>query len=773
MTSLESSGTRRSSLPDSTLGSVLTSQTMPVSSTSEKKAHKARLLKNGIARPTIYEKQFGESLKFRSAQLEKVMDMGPADLVHISRYHRHSKQEEGEYHYCIGIDTSSLIQPFIYLQTVVLSEKSKGTEKHPEIGTYCCYNCFRHGDLHIRHSFPGAAAPLVQFFPCDSKKVMITLNTEETDLAGSIWRETYVSGLVRAILFSDSIERQLPGMCKFNPVPSTKDAKEAVNLMCSMLPKGPILGCNDITNSPTLCENYLVEALLQLLKLVQLHDLALQNIESLEENSQFDFSVLKAQILLDKGEQQNAVRLMYDVLKTHSRNGWMLQKQAEFLLGKNRPDLALIPAMKAVECLPTEFRCWRTLIKTYILQKDFKNALLTLNSSPMYSNRKKDTYPALKPKDFNFLYPSEGKIPSVWQDCETFGCISGYGGIVEFSPANQINSLSPLHAEVYEQTKLQATFKEAYNLLAIMTRQLGWTELLRIRSEIFVMDDEYNASVEMEKKKELDRNLAAQRATGLELKARIDGSSSNSSTNNTSGETTSRSTSKNSANSLSRISTRFRKKWLSERWLDSLFLIFYENMKSVLIWENERRGQDEIEHSALEWELIGNECFDVHHYESGVVPFQTSLGDRFSVFGCIRLLRYYLLYTQNLQQFRILNRYDKMKTPKYSQLSPYMLSENFVLTLVCKLISWNYRYYGEFSVLCLEVLRQLMNLTDSDSTFIKSKIAVLFSEEKSVDKEGDKLMSPKKEGRRASMERCRGVSVIADRLIAWLEQFND
>ncbi len=772
MTSHENSGERRSSHTDSTLQSVLSSQAVPGFSSSGRKAH---LIKGSIARPTVYEKQFGESLKLRSAQLDKIMDMGPADLVHISRYHRHSKQEEGEYHYCIGIDTSSSIQPFIYLQSAVLNEKSKGTEKHPEIGTYCCYNCFRRGDLRIRHAFPGVAAPLVQFFPCDNRKVTITLNSEGSDLTRAIWQETHVSGLVRALLFPDSIERQLPGMCKFNPISSTKDANEAVTLMCTMLPKGQILGCNDITNSPTLCQNYLVEALLKLLNFVQLYDLALRNIQALEKTGKFDFSVLKVQILLGKGEQQNAVKLMYNALKHNPRNGWMLHEQAKFLLSKNRPDLALIPAMRSVECLPTEFRCWKILIETYILQRNFKSALLTLNSSPMYSNRKKDTYPALKPKNFCFPNPIEGKIVNVWNDCETFGWISGYGGVVEFSSANQVSSLSPLHAEVYEQTKLQATFKEAYDLLAVMTRQLGWTELLRIRSEIFVMDDEYNASVEMEKKKELDRNLAAQKAAIFKEKEKTENSSIISSTSNTAGATASSSTGKSSARSLSQISTRFRKKWLSERWLDSLFLIFYENMKSVLIWENERRGQDEIEHSALEWELIGNECFDVHHYESGVVPFQTALSDRFSIFGSMRLLEYYLSYTQNMQEFCILNRYNKMKAPKYSQIAPYMLSENFVLTLVCKLISWNYRYYGEFSVLCLEVLKQLIDLSDSDSTFIKSKIAVLFKEEVQDGKTsggGDKIISPEKEGRRASMERYRGVSVVTDRLIAWLEQFN-
>lgn len=648
-----------------------------------------------------------------------------------------------------------MVQPFMYIQTILLN-KSSGTDKHPTVGTYCCYNCFSHGDIRIRCTFPGSHSPQVQFVPSKEQEATITIGSNPDDHTKQLWKETQVSGIVRAMLFSDQVERQLPGLCQFNPITSSNMAHEIIDNMCSLLPKGMVLGYSDLINQPTICENNLVDALLKLIKIVGYHRYTIKCIENLEESdSTLNFNVLKAKILLTENNQLEAVKLMYQTLKINARDGWMLQLQAQFLIGKNRPDLALVSAQRAIECLPTEFICWMTLVKIYIIQGDFKNALLALNSSPMYANKKKDIHPALKPKNFEFPLPDDGRIDSVWNDCETFGCISGFGDIVEFSPLSEVSTLSPLHAEVYEQTKLQATFKEAYTLLAFMTRQLGWTELLRIRSEIFVMDDEYNASLEMEKKKQMDHNRAVQ----LEAVNK----------KNSTSRKASLSSSKSSIKSISRISAKFKRKRLSERWLDSLFLIFYENLKSVLIWENERRGMDEIEHSALEWELIGDECFNVHHYESGIAPFMTAIGNRFSIFASQRLLEYYLYYTENWVEIRLLNQFPNKRQ---ENLAPYLLDTDFVLKITCELLCWNHRYYGEFSVLCIRVLRRIIETCDVDTQTLKGKVAVLLAPTENGKDLEKEAKSPKLESRRRSLEIKQGISGIVDRYLSWIELFN-
>ena len=48
----------------------------------------------------------------------------------------------------------------------------------------------------------------------------------------------------------------------------------------------------------------------------------------------------------------------------------------------------------------------------------------------------------------------------------------------------------------------KGTFKQAYNILTEMTAKIGWDQLLKIRSTVFVMEDEYRT----EKQEATNRN---------------------------------------------------------------------------------------------------------------------------------------------------------------------------------------------------------------------------------------------------------------------------
>lgn len=747
---------RRSSVNSTNIREILSSQVSAESAIHQQALKKKPLMTS----PQIVENQVGESIDFRTNKMAGNQDLGPADLIHITKYNRHDKTEVGEYHYCVGLDTSSIIQPFMYLQTLLLNNKHTATEKHPKVGTYCTYNCFRKGDLRIRYTFPGTAAPTIQFVPSDPLESPIDIDTEDIDSPKSLllWKETYACSLVRALCFSDDIERQLPGMVKLNPVQSTKDAKEAIVTLCQMIPRGYMLGCDDLYNQPSLHNNRLVDALRSLLKVVGYYDLVLAQIERLQANHpKRDFTVLVARILLDNDKQSQAIRLIHDTLVKSPRHGWMLQLQASFLLTRNRPDLALIPASRSIECLPTEFICWQTMIKAYIMKKDYRNALLSLNSSPMYSNKKKDIYAALPPKSFQFPLPTEGCLPQVWDNCEMFGCISGVGNIVEFSPTGAIETVSKKHLQVFQQTKLQCTYKQAYNILAVLTKHVGWSELLQLRSELFVMEDEYNASMEAEQQRECKKHQAIQRQNEdpalLQKLQKKRGE--------VAAEDDDRRRSVSSVRTLSRVSTRFRKKRLSERWLDSLFLILYENLRSVLLWENEQSGGEEVGHSALEWELIGNECMDVLHYESGLVPLETALSSRFSIFDCHTLLNYYLYYTESETEFL---KMGNIRSKESQAKKWFWLSDDFILLLLAKLISWNYRWYGEFSLLTFRVLKSLSQLPDNNLELIKNKIDLLYNR---FDEQTAKI-----ERHRHHTDMPATLAPVIDRYLSWLEQFD-
>lgn len=740
-----------------------------------------------IITPRIQESQLGEAIQYRSQILADFKELGQPDLVHLSKYDKSSKQEVGDYHYVTGINTSSVIQPFMYLQTIQLSDKEAATNKHMKIGTYCSYNIFSKGDLRIRCQFPGSASPMIQFVPSNRAKITITIGTED-EKHQALWTETYVSSLIRSILFADSIERHLPGMCKFNPIQSTKDTKEAIKLLCRFLQRGPETGCSDIINRPSYTNNFLVDTLFKLLSITRYHDLAIEEIEKVMVSKKINLNVLIVRILIMKNDFAKAVRLMHDCLLKIPRDGWMLNEQAMFLIDQNRPDLALIPAMISVECLPSEFLCWKNLIIIYILQKDLKNALLALNSSPMYTNKRKDIYAALKPKNFEFPFPLEGKIENVWKDCEAFGCISGIGGIVEFSPNTEIDKTSKYRLRVYEETKLNCTFKEAYDLLAIMTKQCGWGDLLKIRSEIFVMEDEYNEVVKSEQQRENSNSK-------LEKKQETNGSVQANGSNGPNGSTDSQQQQqllgpniendldeisrkkltelKNASTlSLADISNRFKSKRLSEKWLDSLFLIFYENLKNVLIYQNDLVSKPDVQFCPLEWELIGEECFKVHFYAEGLVPFDTCLNQRFSIYACYKLLNHFLALTKHEAVFAELNLAgsddDKRLLKEKLTLDP-----DYVLKLCCKLISWTSRFYGELPLLCFETLQALMNMPDCDATVLKSKLEFLLLEMEDTEKKKHREATSDEKSLYRDMESSQGISGLVERYISWLKQFDE
>ncbi|KAG7695886.1 hypothetical protein KL951_003411 [Ogataea haglerorum] len=681
-----------------------------------------------ITLPRIYENQLAESVNARTSILDQLSELGPPDLVHFTKYDKSLHSSIGEYHYCTGINTVSMVQPYMYLQTVQFGDKQAASEKHPVTGLYCSYNCFSRGDLRIQRQFPGTEEPLAEFVPASTKKKYEILDENST-----IWIETYVSCIVRSLLFSDDIERQLPGMCRYNMFESKKDVQEAIIALVRMIPKGVACGSSSLVNHPTIMNNNLIDALMRLLKITRFHDFAFREVEALEKSHKgLNANVLKVKILLQQGENVKAVKLMHSAIKEHSRDGLMLLEQARFLNGQNRADLALASAQRAVECLPTEFECWKTLIHSHILNKDFHNALLALNSCPMYTNKKKDVFKALKPREFEFPLPSEGKLERVWEDTETFGWVSGYGGIVEFSPVAHIQSVSQSHLALYDDVnKLHSTFREAYDLLAIMERALGWSEILRLRSSIFVMETEYNDSLQMEQQEQQRQWEQISQGDDNSLQVPPERRSRSKSIRSRNG----------SVSSNSHVS-KFRGKRLSERWLDSLFLILYDNLKSVLIWENEKMSSDEtpVQHIALEWELIAMECQYIHRYEASLVPYKTSFDNRFSVFAAYTLLEYYLYYTEHNTEFVKLN---GIKSENYK------ITDEYVLRVCCKLMSWNFRFYGEFSYVCLQVLQKL--LQTQDAILIKDQVKGLFD------------YDPNKQG----------LVSLVDRNLRWLDQFED
>ncbi|ANZ77631.1 BA75_04789T0 [Komagataella pastoris] len=698
-----------------------------LNSHSSQKRHK-------VVVPRIHEKTYGESLGFRTSILPSLKDLGPADLIHVSRLHKSSHKETGTYHYITGLDLSTVGGPIAYLSTIHLSDNSsKKSSSNNSVGTYCSWNCFTKGDLRIRKEFP-AGNYSTSFIFGDRKKNALH-NSGVTD---RLWRETYVSSLIRALLFPDDPARHMPGMCQYNPVLSSTSAKYAVSELIYFLPKGYLVGCSNDVQQPTYVQNYLVDSLLKLVEITGLYDLALEKIEDLISEKptwKDEFRLLLVKLHLLNNNEVAAVGVLHEGLQIDPRDALLLNEQAKFVLKKNRPDLALTSASRSVSAAPAEFECWETLVKVHLRKKDYSSALLALNSCPMYSMRQSDIFKPLSPHDVEFPEPLDGKFEQIWNDAESKGPVFNNDGVLGLASKAEINATEPLLIRVYHSTRYSGTFKRAYALLAYLTKQIGWDEVLRLRSELFVMEEEYHKELDLQEEEEendLQDGDQASRSESQAEKQSLNGKLEVPPSDSIH-KTRSRSMSPHKRDICSE---KFKSKRLCERWLDGLFLSLYDDLMVGLVWDTERKsGGANLTHSALEWELIGLSCFRSCNFEAGIAALKTTLSANFSIFSALALLQLYDYYETDPAEFRRLNLRVNI---------PSALNQDYILELIVKTLAWSYRWYGDFSPFLAKLISRAIERDGSQ--LLKNKVQSKFHSE--------------------------GIPMIMDRYVVWLEQFH-
>lgn len=184
-------------------------------------------------------------------------------------------------------------------------------------------------------------------------------------------------------------------------------------------------------------------------------------------------------------EEVQGIKTLYHSLQETPMDYVMLDTQAEFLMkkaqGAETPELKEERLKMALECAdrstvaaPSEFGTWARLAQVYVAMEDWDNALTILNSCPMFTYQDKDTPFMPEPKDVHLPILPESRLDEI--DSEP-----------EMRFAEQVDpSLRSLRAAAYK-----GTFKQAYSILTEMTAKIGWDQLLKIRSNVFVMEDEY------------------------------------------------------------------------------------------------------------------------------------------------------------------------------------------------------------------------------------------------------------------------------------------
>ncbi len=154
----------------------------------------------------------------------------------------------------------------------------------------------------------------------------------------------------------------------------------------------------------------------------------------------------------------------------------LLDCQSTFCQRKGRLDWALECAKRSVTAAPSEFGTWAKLAEIYVGLEQWDLALLTLNSCPMFTYQDKDA-PRM-PEPARVLLPvlPESMLDEIDESQQSYD-----GDLVH-------SSLRKLHAAGYK-----GTFHKAYSLLTEITSKIGWDQLLKVRSQVFVMEEEYRS----------------------------------------------------------------------------------------------------------------------------------------------------------------------------------------------------------------------------------------------------------------------------------------
>ncbi|CAI4052233.1 exomer complex subunit SKDI_15G4370 [Saccharomyces kudriavzevii IFO 1802] len=600
------------------------------------------------------------------------------------------KGEIGTFFYSMGADTSSPTSIAIFLKGIsdIITEKPQvwfGKRKAFQVAriSFSTWNAFRKCDINVIVHIPGTIQNFI--VDCNGESQNIELHADH-DL---IWAETFVSGVVRSIILmkENAEEGELQNLVEtliLNPL-MTGQIDDLSEMFIDLFPivylKGPLLGAPHYIANVTNTNNYLVETLVEIVKLTRsvsrveamLKDLANENPEAI---------IVLTKIFLVCDREIDAMKLIYDELSHNDRisnpNNYMDYKseilclQAQFLVDKKQDyTLAQNIAQEAANCSPSEFRPWYLLSKAYVKLNDIENALLILNSCPMSPLKEKYTLRRVVPLPSKNSLHLPLPIDVVLDE------------VTSLNPQDvqkEHRSADPMLVNL-AASNLKSTFQLAYRLLTEIVQITGWENLLKYRSNIFVMEDEYQNSTSS-----LSKSVGEQEEVPL------------------------------------------RSKRLCERWLDNLFMLLYEDLKMYTLWQTEQLYMDvqNNNHNKLtfEWELFGLCARRLGHFPEAAKAFQNGLSQRFSSRCARKLLEYCVNERQRIKNF--------LNSPNSHGMAPEMVTsrirelDNSIIDLCVKICCWNHRWYIEFSINLLDSLSVVIQ--DMELTKVSNEISSRYSE---------------------------------------------
>ncbi|KAI1165025.1 chaps-domain-containing protein [Nemania serpens] len=647
--------------------------------------------------PEISEENIHESIDARTETLVSLRELGPPDLVHLLKQNlRNTAKQTGVYHHVTGVDASSSASLAAYINTLTYKEHGQAPTHKIVEGVFCCYNAFSRLDMRVHVTIPGT----VEAFCVDERG-------EKRKATDDLWLETYLCSVLRAYSYADDGSgdtiRKIMGVRRFNPVTNTETEHRFLSAAETLFFRGWQLGSDSVVQVPNNVSNHLTSGLLKYFHTTGRFTSAINLFEKLRTQN-VEVSSLLAKVLFMGNEEVQGVRILYQALKEAPMDYVMLDSQAEFLIKKamtaetpaqreERLKMALGCADRSTIAAPSEFGTWARLAQVYVALEDWENALTILNSCPMFTYQDKDAPIMPEPKEVYLPTLPETRLDEIDSEPES-----------RFS--EQVDpSLLNLRAAGY-----RGTFKLAYNILTEMTAKIGWDQLLKIRSSVFVMEDEYRT----------DRQDDAPQASPPKRNPSTDGlRGSPEPTTNGDHETGAEETKKNeidatpetlangngdatvekpthtidpgevkadgdTTSTTDEHLSRLNNKRLCERWLDSLFMVLYEDLRVYTIWRTQmaqyRAQSMQYKKSAEEWEILGALAERLQHHDEAAEAYRACLAARFSPKALSGILRVY----------------QKQKVTRDT------------IAAVIRLVTWQYRWYSEFSPELLHTIRVLI-----------------------------------------------------------------
>ncbi|CCH59174.1 hypothetical protein TBLA_0B03330 [Henningerozyma blattae CBS 6284] len=670
----------------------------------------------------------------------------PSDLHSINNL----KGEIGTFFYSLGADTSDPTSIAIFLKTIAdtISEQPQawfGKNKNFNVAriSFSTFNTFRKCDINVIVHIPGT----LQTYILDVNGEQLQIQPQ-SKLHELIWAETFFSSIVRSLmLMKDNAEesevQNLVETLIINPLTSgqiDKISNTFIDLFPLVYERGPLLGAPCHVTNVTRTNNYLIETLIEIIRLTKNIDKCRKMLEKLSEQFPEIISVL-ARIFMTNDLEIDAIKLINDTLENpiiDNNNPYKLDYtadllciQTEFLLNiKQDYVLAKKVAQTACNYSPSEFRPWYLLAKVYIKLNDVENALLTLNACPMAPLKEKYTLKRVVPiqSDANLHLPLPVDVI-----------------------LDEVSSLNPQDIQQEHKSadpalvnlaaaNLKSTFQLAYKLLTEIVQLTGWEALLKYRSNIFVMEEEYQGTTE-----EIDKETTSNSATAHNTNTSTDQENNNNTNNNNSANDSTEATdvgtpnetddindqnltkTKNNISSLERKAQSLRSKRLCERWLDNLFMLLYEDLKTYTLWQTEQlyfeAQNTKYNKLTVEWELFGLCARRLGHYPEAATAFQQGLAQRFSSDCARKLLEYYIEEVKRIKLQSMDPKSDMTSSQIVSKLDDL---DRRIIDLCVKVCCWNHRWYIEYSTKLLDSMAVVVQ--DMSLTKVSNEISARYSE---------------------------------------------